>query len=290
MTDFIFGGSKITAYVGCSHKIKRCLFLGRKAMANQDSILKSRDITSPTKVHLVKVMVFPVVMYGLECWSIKKAECWRIDAFEPWCWRRLLRAPWAARRSNQSVVKEISPEYSLDAEAETPTLWQLDGKNWLIGKYPDDGKGWGRRKMAWHRMRRLHGISDPMDMSLSKLWELVVDRESWCAALHWIAKSWIWLSNWTELTDEWFLKEIKNLNIYQKNHVCRSEDLIFKVAVLCKLVYRFNAESIEIPDFSFIETDKMILKLLLESKEPRKQKFWTSIQLEDSHFPIKIWQ
>ena len=230
----------------------------------------------------------------VECWSIKKAECWRIDAFELWCWRRLLRAPWAARRSNQSIVKEISPEYSLEGlmlKLKLQHFGNLMRRTDSLENTLMMGKVEGRRRMAWHRMRRLHGISDPMDMSFSKLWELVVDREAWCAALHWIAKSWIWLSNWTELTDEWFLKEIKNLNIYQKKTMS-AEDLIFKVAVLCKLVYRFNAESIEIPDFSFIETDKMILKLLLESMEPRKQKFWTSIQLEDSHFPIKIkiWQ
>ena len=114
VTDFIFGGSKITAYGDCSHEIKRRLLLGRKVMTNLDSILKSRDITLPTKVHLVKAMVFPVVMYGCESWTINKAECQRIDAFELWCWRRLLRAPWTARRSNQSFLKEISPGYSLE--------------------------------------------------------------------------------------------------------------------------------------------------------------------------------
>ena len=131
VTDFIFGGSEITAGVNCSHEIKRCLLLGKKVMTNLDSILKSRDITLPTKVHLVKAMVFPVVMYGCESWTIKKAEHPGIDAFELWCWRRLLRVPWTARRSNQSILKEISSEYSLEghAEAETPILWPPDVKN-----------------------------------------------------------------------------------------------------------------------------------------------------------------
>ena len=136
--DFILGGSQITADGDCSQEIKRRLLLGRKAMTNLDSILKSRDVTLPTKVHLVKAMVFPVVMYGCDSWTIKKAEHWRIDAFELWCWRRLLRVPWAARSSNQSILKEISP----DAEAETPILWPLDANNWLIGKDPDAGKDW----------------------------------------------------------------------------------------------------------------------------------------------------
>jgi len=129
--DFIFLGSKITADGDCSHEIKRCLLLGRKAMTNLDSILKSRDNTSPTKVHLVKAMVFPVVMYGCESWTIKKAGCRRIDAFELWCWRRLLRVPWTLRRSNQSILKEISPDFigRTDAEAETPILWPPDAKS-----------------------------------------------------------------------------------------------------------------------------------------------------------------
>ena len=131
--DFIFGGSKITADGDCSHEIKRRLLLRRKVMTNLGSILKSRDITLPTKVHLVKAMVFPVVMYGCESWTIKKAECQRIDVFEPWCWIRLLRVPWTAKRSNQSILKEIIPEYSLegvfDAKAETLILWPLDAKN-----------------------------------------------------------------------------------------------------------------------------------------------------------------
>ena len=141
--NFILGGSKITADGDCSYEIKRCLLLGRKAMTNLDSILKSRDITLPIKVYLVKTKVFPVVMYGCESWTIKKAEHRRIDPFELWCWRRLLRISWTARRSSQSTRKEISPEYSLEglmAEVETPILWPPDVKNGLIGKDPDAGK------------------------------------------------------------------------------------------------------------------------------------------------------
>ena len=140
-----FGGSKITIDGDCSHEIKRCLLLGRKVMTNLGSILKSRDIALSTKVCLVKTTVFPVVMYGCESWSIKKAECWRIDAFELWCWRRLLRVPWTARRSNQSILKEIKSWIFIgrtDTEAETPILWPPDGKNWLIWKDPDAGKDW----------------------------------------------------------------------------------------------------------------------------------------------------
>ena len=135
VSDFIFWGSKITADGFCSHEIKRCLLLGRKVMTNLDSIFKSRDITFPTKVHLVKPMVFPVVMYGYESWTIKKVECQRIDAFELWCWRRLLRVSWTARRSNQAILKEISPGCSLEAlmlKAETPILWPPHAKNYLI--------------------------------------------------------------------------------------------------------------------------------------------------------------
>ena len=149
VTDFIFWGSKITADGDCSHEIKRRLLLGREVMTNLDSILKSRDITLQTKVHLVKAMVFPVVMYGYETWTIKKAEHQRIDAFELWCWRRLLRVPWIASSSNQSI------------------LWPSDVKSQLIGKDPDSGKNWGQEeKCGWQRMRRLDGIINSMDMSL----------------------------------------------------------------------------------------------------------------------------
>ena len=145
VTDFIFLGSKIIADGDYIHEIKRHLLLERKAMTNLDSILKSKDITLPTKVHLVKAMVFPVVVYGCESWTVKKAECWRIDAFELWCCRRLVRVPWTVRRSNQSVLKEISPEYSLEGlmlKLKLPILWPPDAKNWLIGKDPDAGEDW----------------------------------------------------------------------------------------------------------------------------------------------------
>ena len=149
VADFIFLGSKITADGDCSHEIKICLLLGRKVLTKLDRVLKSRDITLPTKVSVVKGLVFPLVMYGCESWTIKTGEPWRIDAFELWCWRRLLRVPWSARKSNQSILKEISPGFFIgrtDVEAETPILWPPDVKSWLIWKYPDAGKDWGKEE------------------------------------------------------------------------------------------------------------------------------------------------
>ena len=186
----------------CSHEIKRRLLIGRKVMTNLDSILKSRDITLPTTARLVKALVFPVVMYGCESWTVKKAEHQRIDAFELWCWRRLLRVPWTARRSNQSILKEISPGISLEG---LMLKLKLQYFGHLMRRADSlektlmlEGIG-GRKRRGWQRIRWLDGITD-LDMSLSELREVLMDREAWHAMIHGVAKRRTWLSDWTELT------------------------------------------------------------------------------------------